>query len=714
MVMTRTQAAPVLVLIAILTSNPASPAEPLDWPALVVPVTNGTPIVIPGTGTSGPANPYPPTIGLGGFTGVVVEVTVRLNGFAHTFPDDVDIVLAGPGGQRVLLMSDVGGSTDVTGLNLTFQDGAAALPDAGPLVTGTFSPTNFGTGDTFPPPAPAAPYGTALSDFNGTSPNGTWSLFVVDDAGGDVGSITGGFTLTVTTNTNSFNNNTPLPIFDNNTTESQLLVSGITGAIGKVTVSFHITHTFDADLDIFLVGPDNTAVELTSDNGGGGDNFGTSCGARTTFDDAAGTSITAGTAPFVGTFRPEGSLSAFSGKSGTAANGVWKLRIVDDAGADVGTLQCWTLTIAGNAPTSANDAFTTPFQTPLSVPAPGLLANDNSNDGGPLSIVQVSVPANGFLSIGSTGNFTYTPNAGFVGVDTFTYRAGNSAGPGSLATVSITVQNATVAQPPTVLLASSIVGNTVTLRWTPPAIGPAPTEYLLEGGVLPGEVLGSIPTGSPLPIFSFVAPTGSFFVRLKTIASGSMSGSSNEIQIHVNVPVAPSAPSGLVGTVNGTNFNLAWRNTFGGGAPTQLFLDVSGSASATLGLGLSDHVAFQGVPGGTYTMSLRASNAGGFSASSNAITLTFPGPCSGPPLTPINFLAYNVGSTVNLIWDPAVTGPAPTEFVLIVSGSFVGNVPTTSRVVSAPAPPGSYGVRVVATNDCGGSAPTPMQVVTVP
>jgi hypothetical protein len=85
-------------------------------------------------------------------------------------------------------------------------------------------------------------------------------------------------------------------------------------------------------------------------------------------------------------------------------------------------------------------------------------------------------------------------------------------------------------------------------------------------------------------------------------------------------------------------------------------------------------------------MSLRAANDGGFSASSNAITLTFPGPCSGPPLTPINFLAYNVGSTVNLIWDPAVTGPAPTEFVLIVSGSFVGNVPTTSRVVSAAAP----------------------------
>ena len=267
---------------------------------------------------------------------------------------------------------------------------------------------------------------------------------------------------------------------------------------------------------------------------------------------------------------------------------------------------------------------------------------------------------------------------------------------------------------PTVLRASSIVGDTVTLRWAPPAIGPAPTEYLLEAGVLPGEVLGSIATGSPLPIFSFVAPTGSFYVRLKTIAGGSISGPSNEIQIHVNVPVAPSAPSDLVGTVNGSNFNLAWQNTFGGGAPTQLFLDVSGSANTTVPLGLTDHLTFSGVPDGTYTISLRAANDGGFSASSNAITLTFPGPCSGPPLTPINFLAYNVGSTVNVLWDPAATGPAPAGFALSVSGSFVGDAQTTSRVVSATAPPGLYGLSVIATNDCGVSAATPIQFVTVP
>jgi Ca2+-binding RTX toxin-like protein len=149
-----------------------------------------------------------------------------------------------------------------------------------------------------------------------------------------------------------FDNNTPLSIPDVSTVESPIVVSDITDPISKVTVSFHITHTFDSDLDIFLKGPDGTAVELTTDNGEAGDNYGTACSpdsSRTMFDDDAFSSITSGSAPFVGTFRPEQPLSAFNGKSGTAANGTWKLRITDDAGFDIGTLRCWSLFISGRS-----------------------------------------------------------------------------------------------------------------------------------------------------------------------------------------------------------------------------------------------------------------------------------------------------------------------------------------------------------------------------
>jgi endonuclease/exonuclease/phosphatase family metal-dependent hydrolase len=51
----------------------------------------------------------------------------------------------------------------------------------------------------------------------------------------------------------------------------------------------------------------------------------------------------------------------------------------------------------------------------------------------------VSGPINGTLSLSSDGSFVYTPNAGFVGTDTFTYRASDADGANSTATVSVDV-----------------------------------------------------------------------------------------------------------------------------------------------------------------------------------------------------------------------------------------------------------------------------------
>jgi subtilisin-like proprotein convertase family protein len=147
------------------------------------------------------ARPYPSHINVTGLGGTITHLTVALNGITHTNPDDLDVLLVGPNGQKIILMSDAGGSTDVSGVNLTFDDAAASsLPDSGTLTTGTFKPTNF-TGidaDAFPAPAPSGPYGSALSDFNTTTPNGTWSLYVTDDAGGDIGTIANGWCLTFT------------------------------------------------------------------------------------------------------------------------------------------------------------------------------------------------------------------------------------------------------------------------------------------------------------------------------------------------------------------------------------------------------------------------------------------------------------------------------------------------------------------------------------
>jgi hypothetical protein len=91
-------------------------------------------------------------------------------------------------------MSDVGTSYGVTDLDLTFDDEATdVLPDEAELTPGTFKPTDAdedGYPDNFDP-APAPTADTSLSTFDGTDPNGTWSLYVVDDAGRDVGTLAG-------------------------------------------------------------------------------------------------------------------------------------------------------------------------------------------------------------------------------------------------------------------------------------------------------------------------------------------------------------------------------------------------------------------------------------------------------------------------------------------------------------------------------------------
>ncbi len=93
---------------------------------------------------NGPAIPaYPSTLNVTGTFGRITKVVVTLNGFTHSFPDDVGVLLVGPAGQKVRLMSDVGGNVAVvTPVNIPIDDrGAAFLPDNGALTNAISKPT---------------------------------------------------------------------------------------------------------------------------------------------------------------------------------------------------------------------------------------------------------------------------------------------------------------------------------------------------------------------------------------------------------------------------------------------------------------------------------------------------------------------------------------------------------------------------------------------
>jgi VCBS repeat-containing protein len=97
---------------------------------------------------------------------------------------------------------------------------------------------------------------------------------------------------------------------------------------------------------------------------------------------------------------------------------------------------------AVNTPPVANDdAFSVVHDTVLTVAAPGVLGNDTDDDGDTLTAVLQTGPTSGTLALNSDGSFTYTPNAGFVGPDSFTYVANDGVDDSNVATVTIDVTN---------------------------------------------------------------------------------------------------------------------------------------------------------------------------------------------------------------------------------------------------------------------------------
>jgi hypothetical protein len=93
-------------------------------------------------------------------------------------------------------------------------------------------------------------------------------------------------------------------------------------------------------------------------------------------------------------------------------------------------------------PDAVDDTGTTPENTPLDI---DVLGNDTDADGDTVSVLDFTQPANGTVTQNPDGSLHYVPNAGFDGVDTFTYRVSDGRGGTDVATVTVTVTPANVA-----------------------------------------------------------------------------------------------------------------------------------------------------------------------------------------------------------------------------------------------------------------------------
>ncbi len=215
--------------------------------------------------------------------------------------DPADASLVGPGGQTVTA-SNVG---VVAGTNNTTFDVAFGAQTA----PGTYTLNVTGVRDTT---------GTPNQAFHAT--------FAIDNA--------------VT-----FSSTRPATVPPGGRAVSLLFV-GNSFSLARLTVGLDITAPRTGDLYIHLQAPDGTDVVLAKYVGGPGQNF-----SGTYFDDRGTTSITAGTAPFTGTFQPYVPLSYFNGKN---VHGYWKLWVEDLTGTYQNTLNSWSLSFTPNGGTATS------------------------------------------------------------------------------------------------------------------------------------------------------------------------------------------------------------------------------------------------------------------------------------------------------------------------------------------------------------------------
>ena len=107
---------------------------------------------------------------------------------------------------------------------------------------------------------------------------------------------------------------------------------------------------------------------------------------------------------------------------------------------------------AGNsaAPVANDDSATTDEGTPAII---AVLANDSDPDGDPLTVTNLTQPADGAVALNGNDTVTYTPNVGFTGIDSFSYTANDGTSDSNVASVRVTVNTPTSADVVTIIKA---------------------------------------------------------------------------------------------------------------------------------------------------------------------------------------------------------------------------------------------------------------------
>jgi VCBS repeat-containing protein len=138
------------------------------------------------------------------------------------------------------------------------------------------------------------------------------------------------------------------------------------------------------------------------------------------------------------TVNPDGSFSYMPAANYNGLDGFSYLVSDGTTTSDVASATI-TINPANDTPVSVNDEFTTAEDTPLEIPAPGVLVNDTDVDGDALSSILVVPPLHGTVTLGADGGLLYTPDANYNGIDGFSYLANDGSADSETAAVTVNI-----------------------------------------------------------------------------------------------------------------------------------------------------------------------------------------------------------------------------------------------------------------------------------
>ncbi|MBV6440156.1 MAG: hypothetical protein EPGJADBJ_01819 [Saprospiraceae bacterium] len=511
----------------------------------------------------------------------------------------------------------------------------------------------------------------------------------------------------------SFTNSQDYSIAPTNTAvNSAISVFGVQPAFldsGVIrSVCMNITHSWDDDLDIFLISPGGQFLELTTDNGADGNNYTNTCFTPTasTVISSPGPFAPASAAPFTGDWLPEGVWSdLWDGEHPT--NGAWRLQIRDDANGFTGTLTDWTITfepsykvnyqwspVAGlSCPTcpatDANPTQTTTY-TVLATDSYGCTVSDSITIDVATALAAPLVTCGGSTSNSITFNWANVPgattyqvnvnNAGWVPLGNVTSYVVNGLAPGSNVTIEVQGGGATTD-------CDGLIGAASCTNCDAPVATAAVTNVTCFGGT-DGSLIVTPDGLNPPYTFALGNQTNSTGI-FQNLATGSYivsvtdaSGCSTSLSLTVTSPSQCTVVATVVQNVScfgGNNGSLS-ASASGGVAPyTYLWSDPSGQTSPVA----------SNLSAGTFTVTV--TDANGCTSTATA-TLTQP---ADLVLSALGSLAKCFGQASGSGSASATGGTQPYSFVW--SNGIIGQQNPNLAA-------GNYFVTVTDANGCAETA----------